>query len=59
MKKQSNPYDSLLDSLVTFIDSEFEGSDITDEERELSKKRFIMALNYIIVMVMEKQKDLE
>lgn len=54
MKKKNNPYDALFDSILTIVDFEFEGSDVSDDEYELAKSRFRSALCYIIRIETEK-----
>lgn len=47
-KRKNNPYDTIFDSILTIIDYEFEGSDVSEDELELAKSRFRTALLYII-----------
>lgn len=54
MKKKNNPYDALFDSILTVIDYDFEGSDVSEDEFELAKSRFRSALCYIIRTESEK-----
>lgn len=54
MKKTSNPYDALFESLVVILDADYEDSDVTAEELALAKRRFAHALQYLIVHTIEE-----
>lgn len=56
MKKKNNPYDALFDCILTIVDYEFEGSDVSEDEFELAKSRFRSALCYIIDQEIERKK---
>lgn len=55
MTKKNNPFDAIFDSLLTIIDYEFEGSDVSEDELELAKSRFRSALCYIIDSEIERK----
>lgn len=55
--RKTNPYDTLFDAILTIVDYEFEGSDVSSDEFELAKTRFKSALLYIINNEMEKQNE--
>lgn len=48
MKKKSNPYEAFIESLFLIMDSEYEGSDVSEEEVELAFRRFVSSFRYII-----------
>lgn len=54
MKKTSNPYDALFESLVVILDADYEDTDVTAEELALAKKRFAHALRYLIINTVEE-----
>lgn len=57
MEKKNNPYDALFDSILTIVDYEFEGSDVSSDEYELAKSRFRSALCYIIDSEIERKNN--
>lgn len=56
-QRKSNPFDTIFDAILTIVDYEFEGSDVSSDEFELAKSRFRSALCYIIATEIERQKD--
>lgn len=53
MRKNSDPFESLFESLEVILDASFEDTDVTPEERKIAKHRFAHALKYIIINTME------
>lgn len=53
--RKNNPFDTIFDAILTIVDYEFEGSDVSDDEYELAKSRFRTALLYIINSEVERK----
>lgn len=58
MKKTTNPFDAIAESLAVILDADYEDTDVTDEELALAKKRFAHALRFVVVSTVEEQKDM-
>ncbi len=52
--RKNDPFETLFDALLTIMDYEFEGSDVSSDEYELAKSRFKSALCYIITTQIER-----
>lgn len=57
MKKTSNPYKALFESLAVVLDADFEDTDVTPEELAIAERRFAHALQFIIITTMEKASE--
>lgn len=55
--RKTNPFDTMFDAILTIVDYEFEGSDVSSDEYDLAKSRFKSALLYIINCEMEKKDE--
>lgn len=55
--KKTNPFDTMFDSILTIVDYEFEGSDVSSDEYDLAKSRFKSALLYIIDCALEEKNE--
>lgn len=55
--RKSDPFDTMFDSILTIVDYEFEGSDVSSDEYELAKSRFKSALLYVINNQMEQKYE--
>lgn len=52
--KKSDPVDTIVECIDTFVESSYEDSEVTDVELRIAKKRFRSALQYIIITTVEE-----
>lgn len=51
--QRTDPIDAIIESIEIFVDASYEDTEVTDVELRIAKKRFLSALQYIIINTVE------